>query len=299
MYRKVPTDMKFVEREKEMLRPVEAQRASLKSASTRRDGAERFTFFDGPPTANGQPHIGHIETRAIKDLIPRFQTMKGKDVAAQGRLGYPRPARGAGGGKAAGSGRQAADRGLRHRALHRGVQKERLEIPARVGEDVRPGGLLGGYGATPTSPTRTTISSPSGGALKKICEQGPALQGPQGRALLPALRHRRFPATRSAQGYKDVKEISAIVRFKVKGDGEYLLSSPGPPRPGRCPPTWRCASTPTMTTVKHHSEGERLYILAAGAGAAVFARGAGGASPGRTMPGASLVGTAYEPLLPL
>ena len=44
------------------------------------EGNERFTFFAGPPTANGRPHIGHIETRAIKDLIPRFQAMKGKDV---------------------------------------------------------------------------------------------------------------------------------------------------------------------------------------------------------------------------
>ena len=79
MYRKVPTDMKFVEREKETLR-LWKEKGIIEKCFHCRDGAERFTFFDGPPTANGRPHIGHIETRAIKDLIPRFQTMKGKDV---------------------------------------------------------------------------------------------------------------------------------------------------------------------------------------------------------------------------
>ena len=72
MYRKVPTDMKFVEREKETLR-LWKEKGIIEKCFHCRDGAERFTFFDGPPTANGRPHIGHIETRAIKDLIPRYQ----------------------------------------------------------------------------------------------------------------------------------------------------------------------------------------------------------------------------------
>ena len=79
MYRKVPTDMKFVEREKETLR-LWKEKGIIEKCFHCRDGAERFTFFDGPPTANGRPHLGPIETRAIKDLIPRVQTMKGKDV---------------------------------------------------------------------------------------------------------------------------------------------------------------------------------------------------------------------------
>ena len=129
MYRKVSTDMNFVEREKEVL-DFWKREGIMEKSFHHRDGAERFTFFDGPPTANGRPHIGHIETRAIKDLIPRFQSMKGKDVLRKAGWGHPWPARGAGGGKAAGPGRQAADRGLRHRALHRRVQKERMEVPA-------------------------------------------------------------------------------------------------------------------------------------------------------------------------
>ena len=79
MYRKVPTDMNFVEREKETL-AMWKEKDIIRKSFHANEGNERFTFFDGPPTANGRPHIGHIETRAIKDLIPRFQAMKGKDV---------------------------------------------------------------------------------------------------------------------------------------------------------------------------------------------------------------------------
>ena len=79
MYDKVSTSLNFVEREKEILEFWRAH-GIVEKTSTEREGAPVFTFFDGPPTANGRPHIGHIETRAIKDLIPRFQSMKGKDV---------------------------------------------------------------------------------------------------------------------------------------------------------------------------------------------------------------------------
>ena len=79
MYTKVATDMNFVSREKAVAE-MWKKRDIIRKSFHHRDGSERFTFFDGPPTANGKPHIGHIETRAIKDLIPRYQTMKGKSV---------------------------------------------------------------------------------------------------------------------------------------------------------------------------------------------------------------------------
>ncbi|NLO85007.1 MAG: isoleucine--tRNA ligase [Clostridiales bacterium] len=79
MYRKVSTDMNFVEREKAVL-DLWKENEIIDKSFHHREGAEKWTFYDGPPTANGRPHIGHIETRAIKDLIPRFQSMKGKDV---------------------------------------------------------------------------------------------------------------------------------------------------------------------------------------------------------------------------
>ena len=79
MYQKVPTDMNFALREKEVSRFWKDSEIMEKSFHLR-DGSERFTFYDGPPTANGRPHIGHIITRAMKDLIPRYRTMKGKSV---------------------------------------------------------------------------------------------------------------------------------------------------------------------------------------------------------------------------
>ena len=76
MYQKVSTDMNFAGREEEVLafwRENEVFHKMMKL----REGAEPFTFYDGPPTANGKPHIGHVLTRSIKDVIPRYRTMKG------------------------------------------------------------------------------------------------------------------------------------------------------------------------------------------------------------------------------
>ena len=65
MYKQVPTSLNFVDREK-----------AVEKFWDRKEG-ETYTFYDGPPTANGKPHIGHVETRTIKDMIPRYRTMKG------------------------------------------------------------------------------------------------------------------------------------------------------------------------------------------------------------------------------
>lgn len=79
MYKKVQTSMSFVEREKEVLQFWKENNIFQKSIDNR-EGRETFTFYDGPPTANGKPHIGHILTRVIKDIIPRYKTMKGYKV---------------------------------------------------------------------------------------------------------------------------------------------------------------------------------------------------------------------------
>ena len=79
MYKKVDTNMNFVDREKEIEKFWDDNDIFRKSMENRKEG-ETYTFYDGPPTANGKPHIGHVETRTIKDMIPRFQTMKGKYV---------------------------------------------------------------------------------------------------------------------------------------------------------------------------------------------------------------------------
>ena len=79
MYKKVPTTLNFVEREKETLKFWKDNQIFEKSVQLRQ-GAPAYTFFDGPPTANGRPHIGHVLTRAMKDIIPRYKTMRGYDV---------------------------------------------------------------------------------------------------------------------------------------------------------------------------------------------------------------------------
>ena len=75
-YKKVDTDLKFVDREKEVEKFWNEEDIFKKSMENRKEG-ETYTFYDGPPTANGKPHIGHVLTRVIKDMIPRYRTMKG------------------------------------------------------------------------------------------------------------------------------------------------------------------------------------------------------------------------------
>ena len=79
MYKKVSTDMNFVEREKEVEK-FWADNDIFRKSMKEREGSPMYTFYDGPPTANGKPHIGHVLTRVIKDMIPRYRTMKGCEV---------------------------------------------------------------------------------------------------------------------------------------------------------------------------------------------------------------------------
>ena len=76
MYQKVSPDMNFVDREKNVGKFWRNQQIFEKSMKAR-EGKPVYTFYDGPPTANGKPHIGHVLTRVIKDMIPRYKTMKG------------------------------------------------------------------------------------------------------------------------------------------------------------------------------------------------------------------------------
>ena len=117
MYEKVSTNMNFVEREKKVEQFWRENDIFRKSMENRKEG-ETYTFYDGPPTANGKPHIGHVLTRVIKDMIPRYQTMKGKYVPR--KAGWiPRSPGGIGSGEAAGLKRQGADRGIRDGAFHK------------------------------------------------------------------------------------------------------------------------------------------------------------------------------------
>ena len=87
-YKKVDTDLKFVDREKEVEKFWNEEDIFNKSMENRKEG-ETYTFYDGPPTANGKPHIGHVLTRVIKDMIPRYRTMKGYMVPRKAVREYP------------------------------------------------------------------------------------------------------------------------------------------------------------------------------------------------------------------
>ena len=79
MYQKVDTNLNFVDREKKVEEFWKENHIFEKSMENRKEGPT-YTFYDGPPTANGKPHIGHVLTRVIKDMIPRYRTMKGYEV---------------------------------------------------------------------------------------------------------------------------------------------------------------------------------------------------------------------------
>ena len=81
MYKKVSKDLNFVDREKQVLEFWKQNDIYRKSLKPKKDGAPVFTLYDGPPTANGRPHIGHIKTRVIKDVVPRYHSMKGEGIS--------------------------------------------------------------------------------------------------------------------------------------------------------------------------------------------------------------------------
>jgi len=91
MYKKVSTDMNFVEREKQVEKFWEDNQIFEKSMKVR-EGNPSYVFYDGPPTANGKPHIGHVETRVIKGYDPEIPYHEGLSGAEKSRLGYPRTA---------------------------------------------------------------------------------------------------------------------------------------------------------------------------------------------------------------
>ena len=84
VYEKVSPELNFVDREKQVEKFWKENDIFEKSIENRKEG-ETYTFYDGPPTANGKPHIGHVLTRVIKDMIPRYRTLKGYMVQRKER----------------------------------------------------------------------------------------------------------------------------------------------------------------------------------------------------------------------
>lgn len=256
MYRKVPTDLNFVAREKEVEKFWEDREIFKKSMENRKE-AETYTFYDGPPTANGKPHIGHVLTRVIKDMIPRYRTMKGYDVprkAGWDTHGLPvelevEKLLGLDGKE------QIEEYGLEPFIKY---CKESVWKYKGMWEDFS---KTVGFWADMDDPYVTyenNFIESEWWALKQIWEKGLLYKGFK---IVPYCPRCGTPLSSHevAQGYKDVKERSAIVRFKVKGEDAYILA--WTTTPWTLPSNVGLCVNPNETYVKVKS-GEYTYYMA-------------------------------------
>ncbi len=221
MYEKVSTNMNFVEREKKTEEFWREQDIFRKSMENRKEG-ETYTFYDGPPTANGKPHIGHVLTRVIKDMIPRYQTMKGNYVprkAGWDTHGLPVELEVE---KLLGlDGKEQ----IEEYGLDPFIQKCKESVWKYKGMWEDFSGTVG-FWADMDDPYVTyddNFIESEWWALKTIWDKGLLYKGFK---IVPYCPRCGTPLSSHevAQGYKDVKERSAIVRFKVAGQDAYILA---------------------------------------------------------------------------
>ncbi len=258
MYRKVPTDLNFVAREKEIEKFWEDREIFKKSMENRKEG-ETYTFYDGPPTANGKPHIGHVLTRVIKDMIPRYRTMKGYDVprkAGWDTHGLPvelevEKALGLDGKE------QIEEYGLEPFIKY---CKESVWKYKGMWEDFS---KTVGFWADMDDPYVTyenNFIESEWWALKQIWEKRLLYKGFK---IVPYCPRCGTPLSSHevAQGYKDVKERSAIVRFKVKGEDAYILA--WTTTPWTLPSNVGLCVNPNETYVKVKSQDYTYYMAQA------------------------------------
>ena len=221
MYNKVPANMNFVEREKNIEKFWEDEQIFKKSIDSRKQGPT-YTFYDGPPTANGKPHIGHVLTRVIKDMIPRYRAMKGYMVprkAGWDTHGLPvelevEKMLGLDGKE------QIEQYGLEPFIEH---CKESVWKYKGMWEKFS---NTVGFWADMEHPYVTYHNSfieSEWWALKEIWNKGLLYKGFK---IVPSCPRCGTPLSSHevAQGYKDVKERSAIAKFPVKGEDAYILA---------------------------------------------------------------------------
>ena len=221
VYRKVDTNLNFVDREKEVEKFWKDNKIFEKSMDSRKEG-ETYTFYDGPPTANGKPHIGHVLTRVIKDMIPRYRTMKGYmgprkagwdthglpvELEVEKKLGL--------------DGKEQ----IEEYGMEPFIQqcKESVWKYKGMWEDFS---STVGFWADMEHPYVTydnNFIESEWWALKEIWEKGLLYKGFK---IVPYCPRCGTPlsAQEVSQGYKTVKERSAIVRFKVVGEDAYFLA---------------------------------------------------------------------------
>ena len=221
MYQKVSTDLNFVDREKD-IEKFWRENDIFKKSMENRKGCPTYTFYDGPPTANGMPHIGHVLTRVIKDMIPRYRTMKGYmvprkagwdthglpvELEVEKQLGLD--------GK-----EQIEEYGL---DPFISKCKESVWKYKGMWEDFS---ATVGFWADMDDPYVTyhdDFIESEWWALKQIWDKGLLYKGFK---IVPYCPRCGTPLSSHevAQGYKAVKERSAVVRFKVVGEDAYFLA---------------------------------------------------------------------------
>ena len=221
MYKKVSTNLNFVEREKATEKFWRDNDIFEKSMDNRKEG-ETYTFYDGPPTANGKPHIGHVLTRVIKDMIPRYQTMKGCMVprkAGWDTHGLPVELE-----VEKMLGLDGKDQ-IEEYGLEPFIDKCKESVWKYKGMWEDFSGTVG-FWADMDHPYVTyddNYIESEWWALKTIWDKGLLYKGFK---IVPYCPRCGTPLSSQevAQGYKDVKERSAIVRFKVTGEDAYILA---------------------------------------------------------------------------
>lgn len=288
MYKKVSTELNFSEREKEILDFWQENKVFEKSISER-EGSPVFTFYDGPPTANGKPHIGHILTRVIKDIIPRYKTMKGYKVlrkAGWDTHGLPVELEVE---KALGiDGKPEIEK--------YGVEpfvKKCKESVWKYEQEWRRMSDRVGYWADMDHPYvtyHTEYIESVWWALKKIWDKGLIYKGHKIVPYCPRCGT-ALSSHEVAQGYKDVKEKSIIVKFKAKEmENTYFMA--WTTTPWTLPSNVALTLNPKEKYIKAKA-GEAYFILAEALAPKVLGEAY---EVIQSYIGDDLVGMSYEPL---
>ncbi|MCL2718044.1 MAG: isoleucine--tRNA ligase [Lachnospiraceae bacterium] len=257
MYTKVPTDLNFIEREKATLQNWNENNIFEKSMAIR-SGCPTYTFYDGPPTANGKPHFGHILTRVIKDTIPRYRTMKGYFVprkAGWDTHGLPVELE--------------VEKELNLDGKEQieafgldpfiGKCKESVWRYKEMWEDFS--GTVG-FWADMDAPYVTyhdNYIESVWWALKQIWDKDLLYKGFK---IVPYCPRCGTPLSSHevAQGYQDLKERSAIVRFKLKDEDAYVLA--WTTTPWTLPSNLGLCINPNETYAKVKAADGYIYYLA-------------------------------------
>ena len=293
MYQKVDTNLNFVDREKEVLKFWKEHDIAQK-AIDQREGSDTFTFYDGPPTANGKPHIGHVLTRVIKDMLPRFASMKGKKVlrkAGWDTHGLPVELEVE---KAIGiNGKEQ----IEAYGIEPFIKKCRESVWKYKGMWEEFSDVVGFWADMehPYITYENDFIESEWWALKEIWEKGLLYEGYK---VVPYCPRCGTPLSSHevAQGYKDVTERSAMVEFGVKGEPDtcYLAWTT---TPWTLPSNLALCVNPEVDYVKVQV-GEKKYILAEALVDKVFEDVPGERTVLARCKGRELVGREYEPLYP-